>query len=41
MTDALDLSLDVSAVPARPGGAGYYTLAVARGPAGPPRYLER
>ena len=27
----LDLSLDVSAVPARPGGAGYYTMALARG----------
>jgi glycosyltransferase involved in cell wall biosynthesis len=25
------LTLDVSAVPARPGGAGYYTMAVARG----------
>lgn len=31
MTDALDLSLDVSAVPPRPGGAGQYTLALARG----------
>ncbi len=30
----LDLSLDVSAVPARPGGAGYYTMALARGLAG-------
>jgi glycosyltransferase involved in cell wall biosynthesis len=30
VTDAgLDLSLDVSAVPARPGGAGYYTLELA------------
>ena len=27
----LDLSLDVSAVPAQPGGAGQYTLALARG----------
>jgi glycosyltransferase involved in cell wall biosynthesis len=27
----LDLSLDVSAVPTRPGGAGYYTMALARG----------
>ncbi len=27
----LDLSLDVSAVPAHPGGAGQYTLALARG----------
>jgi glycosyltransferase involved in cell wall biosynthesis len=32
--DHLDLSLDVSAVPARPGGAGYYTMALARGLAG-------
>ena len=32
MTDArLALSLDVSAVPARPGGAGYYTMALAHG----------
>ena len=32
MTDAgLVLSLDVSAVPSRPGGAGYYTMALARG----------
>ena len=30
----LDLSLDVSAVPARPGGAGYYTMALARGLSG-------
>jgi glycosyltransferase involved in cell wall biosynthesis len=31
MTPApLDLSLDVSAVPARPGGVGYYTLELAR-----------
>jgi glycosyltransferase involved in cell wall biosynthesis len=29
--DHLDLSLDVSAVPARPGGAGYYTMALAGG----------
>src|SRR6202012_5882387 len=28
------LSLDVSAVPARTGGAGYYTMALARGLAG-------
>ena len=35
MTDEhLDLSLDVSAVPARPGGAGYYTMALAHGLAG-------
>jgi glycosyltransferase involved in cell wall biosynthesis len=27
----LGVSLDVSAVPARPGGAGYYTMAIARG----------
>ncbi len=31
MTGAVSLSLDVSAVPARPGGAGYYTIALARG----------
>ena len=31
MTEHLDLSLDVSAVPARPGGAGYYTMALAHG----------
>ena len=33
MTDGalLDVSLDVSAVPAHPGGAGQYTLALARG----------
>ena len=32
MTDQhLAVSLDVSAVPARPGGAGYYTMALARG----------
>jgi glycosyltransferase involved in cell wall biosynthesis len=30
----LALTLDVSAVPARPGGAGYYTMAVAGGLAG-------
>jgi glycosyltransferase involved in cell wall biosynthesis len=29
--DRLALSLDVSAVPPRPGGAGYYTMALARG----------
>ena len=29
--ERLELSLDVSAVPARPGGAGYYTIALARG----------
>ena len=32
--EPLALSLDVSAVPARPGGAGYYTMALARGLAG-------
>ncbi len=32
--DRLALSLDVSAVPARPGGAGYYTMALAHGLAG-------
>jgi glycosyltransferase involved in cell wall biosynthesis len=31
VTAALTLSLDVSAVPARPGGAGYYTIALAEG----------
>ncbi len=31
MNAALDLSLDVSAVPIHPGGAGQYTLALARG----------
>ena len=31
MTDRLALALDVSAVPARPGGAGYYTMALATG----------
>jgi glycosyltransferase involved in cell wall biosynthesis len=31
MTAGLALSLDVSAVPVRPGGAGYYTIAVAQG----------
>jgi glycosyltransferase involved in cell wall biosynthesis len=31
MTGPLDLSLDVSAVPAHPGGAGYYTMALVRG----------
>jgi glycosyltransferase involved in cell wall biosynthesis len=29
--ERLHVSLDVSAVPARPGGAGYYTMALARG----------
>jgi glycosyltransferase involved in cell wall biosynthesis len=29
--EGLELSLDVSAVPARPGGAGYYTIELARG----------
>jgi glycosyltransferase involved in cell wall biosynthesis len=32
--DRLALSLDVSAVPSRPGGAGYYTMALAGGLAG-------
>ena len=32
----LELSLDVSAVPAHPGGAGYYTMALARGLASHP-----
>jgi glycosyltransferase involved in cell wall biosynthesis len=31
VTAALAVSLDVSAVPTRPGGAGYYTMAIARG----------
>jgi glycosyltransferase involved in cell wall biosynthesis len=31
MTPPLGLSLDVSAVPPRPGGAGYYTMALASG----------
>ncbi len=31
MTDPFTLTLDVSAVPARPGGAGYYTIALATG----------
>ncbi len=31
MTSPLALSLDVSAVPERPGGAGYYTMAIASG----------
>ncbi len=31
MTDPLALALDVSAVPTRPGGAGYYTMALATG----------
>ncbi len=34
MTSRLALSLDVSAVPVRPGGAGYYTMAVAKGLSG-------
>jgi glycosyltransferase involved in cell wall biosynthesis len=36
MTEPLALSLDVSAVPVRPGGAGYYTIALARGLAARP-----
>ena len=36
MTVSLDLSLDVSAVPAHPGGAGRYTMALARGLAAHP-----
>ena len=36
MTGRLSLTLDVSAVPARPGGAGYYTIAVAGGLAARP-----
>jgi glycosyltransferase involved in cell wall biosynthesis len=31
VTGVIDLSLDVSAVPANPGGAGYYTIAIAQG----------
>jgi glycosyltransferase involved in cell wall biosynthesis len=31
VSEALALSLDVSAVPDRPGGAGYYTMAICRG----------
>ncbi len=31
VSDAIGLSLDVSAVPRRPGGAGYYTMALAKG----------
>ncbi len=31
MTEPIAVSLDVSAVPDRPGGAGYYTMAIARG----------
>jgi glycosyltransferase involved in cell wall biosynthesis len=31
VTGTLALSLDVSAVPTRPGGAGYYTIALAQG----------
>ncbi len=34
MNGPLKLALDVSAVPVRPGGAGYYTMALARGLAG-------
>ena len=34
MTSALGLSLDVSAVPVHPGGAGYYTMALASGLSG-------
>ena len=30
-SEPLALSLDVSAVPARPAGAGYYTMELARG----------
>ncbi len=36
MTAPLELSFDVSAVPAHPGGAGYYTMALARGLAAHP-----
>jgi len=36
VTGTLALSLDVSAVPLRPGGAGYYTIALARGLAAHP-----
>ena len=36
MTQAFALALDVSAVPLRPGGAGYYTMALASGLAGRP-----
>jgi glycosyltransferase involved in cell wall biosynthesis len=36
MTLPLELSLDVSAVPAHPGGAGHYTMALARGLAAHP-----
>jgi len=36
VTVSLDLSLDVSAVPAHPGGAGRYTMALARGLAAHP-----
>jgi glycosyltransferase involved in cell wall biosynthesis len=36
VTGRLSLTLDVSAVPARPGGAGYYTIAVAGGLAARP-----
>ena len=34
MSPALPLTLDVSAVPARPGGVGYYTMALAAGLSG-------
>ena len=34
VSQSLALSLDVSAVPERPGGAGYYTMALCRGLAG-------
>jgi glycosyltransferase involved in cell wall biosynthesis len=36
VTVPLELSLDVSAVPAHPGGAGHYTMALARGLAAHP-----
>jgi glycosyltransferase involved in cell wall biosynthesis len=36
MTVPLELSLDVSAVPAHPGGAGHYTMALAQGLAAQP-----
>ena len=36
MSEPLALSLDVSAVPQRPGGAGYYTIALCRGLAARP-----
>jgi glycosyltransferase involved in cell wall biosynthesis len=37
VTVPLELSLDVSAVPAQPGGAGHYTMALARGLAARPQ----